>query len=282
MQCSEQEAAAQQAARLDAVTHSSVLALIFERLPPVEQCVAVSRLGREWRRWAPRAEQLRREHAAAALGARRLPLWFVQEAWPAQPSPAARQRVVARAAWHGDVAALAWARHQQQGVGAEDCSWPAAVCRAAAEGGSLAALQWLRRQEPPCPWDDSVCRSAAEGGHLHVLQWLRGQEPPCPWSDGACSKAARRGHLAVLQWQRGQDPPCPCGFAALLAALNAALEEEAAAQQAARIDAVAHPAVLALIFERLPPVEQCVAESRLGPEWRRWAAPKARALRRIR
>jgi hypothetical protein len=77
----------------------------------------------------------------------------------------------------------------------------------AAEGGQLAVLQWLRRQEPPCPWDEMTCTAAAEGGQLAVLQWLWGQDPPCPWIAKTCYAAAEHGHLQVLQWARARGCP---------------------------------------------------------------------------
>ncbi|KAI8470767.1 MAG: hypothetical protein J3K34DRAFT_458686 [Monoraphidium minutum] len=233
------------AAALDGVTHPALLARIFERLPPVEQRVTVGRLSRAWRAWAaPRAAALRREgrQEVRSNAAYRLPLWFVQEAWPSE-STWRRTRMLERAAWHDDTATLAWARSE----GGDAKCWARHVCSGAAEGGSFAALQWLRRQEPPCPWDewtsraaavnghlhvlqwlweheppcrwnDGACQEAARGGHLHVLQWLRRQEPPCPWSARACSAAAVNGHLHVLQWLRGQEPPCPCDGEACRAA----------------------------------------------------------------
>ena len=90
------------------------------------------------------------------------------------------------------------------------------ACSAAAGGGHLAVLQWLRQQQPPCPWDEWACRAAARAGHLAVLQWLRQQQPPCPWDEEACHYAAEGGHLAMLQWLRQQQPPCPLWHVPLL------------------------------------------------------------------
>ena len=123
--------------------------------------------------------------------------------------------------------------------------WDEKVCSAAAAGGQLTVLQWLRSQDPPCPWDERTCYAAARSGHLTVLQWLRSQDPPCPWDpleslcdhfdaamvgrkgglnltliqcvrseeplctlhDFFCSDAAALGQLDVLQWLRSQDCP---------------------------------------------------------------------------
>src|SRR5690606_3822841 len=73
------------------------------------------------------------------------------------------------------------------------------ACEAAARGGHLAVLQWLREQK--CRWSTSTCESAAESGHLAVLQWAH--ERGCPLGDAA-AYAARGGHLHVLQWLRSQ------------------------------------------------------------------------------
>ena len=50
-----------------------------------------------------------------------------------------------------------------------------------AKYGCLESVKILRARDPRCPWDEDTCRdAAARGGHLHVLQWLRSQDPPCP------------------------------------------------------------------------------------------------------
>ena len=59
------------------------------------------------------------------------------------------------------------------------CSAPAllflrasGVFKAAAQCGSLSALQLLRSPGRLCPWDGSVLGAAAEGGCVEVLEWL--------------------------------------------------------------------------------------------------------------
>ena len=66
---------------------------------------------------------------------------------------------------------------------------------AAAGGGSLELLQWLRATY--CDWDWETTKTAAEGGHLAVLQWAR--EAGCEWDEDTCVGAARGGHVEVLQ-----------------------------------------------------------------------------------
>src|SRR5690606_28514498 len=43
------------------------------------------------------------------------------------------------------------------------------ACTAAARGGQLAVLQWLREQR--CFWDARTMEAAAAGGHLDVIKW---------------------------------------------------------------------------------------------------------------
>ena len=89
------------------------------------------------------------------------------------------------------------------------CPWYGGTCEQAALGGHLDVLKFARGQDSPCPWNRRTCFNAAQGGHLDVLQFLRSQDPPCPWDEHTCFYAAREGHLDVLKWLRDQDPPCP-------------------------------------------------------------------------
>jgi hypothetical protein len=49
--------------------------------------------------------------------------------------------------------------------------------------------------------------AAARGGHLAVLQWLRANG--CQWDWLVCLFAAKNGHKAVLHWARANG--CPEG-----------------------------------------------------------------------
>jgi hypothetical protein len=190
-----------------AAVPADLAALVFERLPPAEQCVTVGRLAHAWRPWAAS----RVEPLAALLQQRwpvwrrrpQLPLWCVAEAWP-QLSAAQRAEAGVRAAACGDVERLQWLRAQDP-----PCPWEEETCSEAARGGHLDVLRWLRAQDPPCPWEERTCHAASQDGHLDVLRWLRAQDPPCPWDEDTCSAAAVGGHLDVLRWLRAQDPPCP-------------------------------------------------------------------------
>jgi hypothetical protein len=80
----------------------------------------------------------------------------------------------------------------------------------AARAGHLHVLEWLRALEKVkggpkanakrLAWDESVTAAAADGGSLEVLRWLRYRK--CPWDATTCIAAARRGYLPVLQWAR--------------------------------------------------------------------------------
>jgi len=70
------------------------------------------------------------------------------------------------------------------------------MCFAAATGGQLRVLKWLRGQN--CSWDSMTCSGAAMNGHLELLQWARGEG--CKWNSDTCYEAARGGHMEVLKW----------------------------------------------------------------------------------
>lgn len=76
------------------------------------------------------------------------------------------------------------------------------VC--AARGGHQHVIEWLEVQgvmhSEHC--DESACEAAAAGGHLPFLKWLRSRPSPYPWSETTCKIAAANGHLDVLQWAR--------------------------------------------------------------------------------
>ena len=209
------------------------LQLVFARLPLEDQVFTVSELGRVWRRWAqPKQLELQgqRQHLEEGSGdyytswvsAYAVPLWLVQEAWPALEREQ-HWRLFLRAARHGDVSALQWMwaqrRTRQQPFHdpyrSSSAQQRVHASLAAAAVGHLQVLQYLQALQPPCGWSSdvdraaAVCKAAAGCGHLAVLQWLRAQNPPCPWQEtDMCAAAAKFGHLEVLQWLRAAGPPC--------------------------------------------------------------------------
>ena len=81
------------------------------------------------------------------------------------------------------------------------------VIAAAAQGGSLTLLQWLRAPPRNVPCDGACAAHAAKMGDLPLLQWLRSQGGP--WDETLCMAAASQGNIDVLQWARSQPDPCP-------------------------------------------------------------------------
>lgn len=107
-----------------------------------------------------------------------------------------RDDACAAAAQGGHLRTLQWLREN-------GCPWNSLTCRRAAEEGHLHVLQWARIHG--CPWDGFVCAGAARGGRLDVLQWARAND--CPWDSRTCTEAAREGHLEILQWARVNGCP---------------------------------------------------------------------------
>lgn len=213
----------------DSITHPDMLALIFQHLPVGVQCFTVSLVSKQWRQWAAakqavvQAEAKRMDYSI--IGSHplyQLPLWWVKREWRGL-GRAQQQRVMERAAYHGDMAtleptrctgcplsvfttwmaaaggqlaALQWAR-------ANGSDWGVTVCSLAARNGHLPLLQWARQDG--CPWGVRTCSGAAANGHLSVLQWAR--QNGCPWDEDTCRAAAANGHLSVLQWARRGSCP---------------------------------------------------------------------------
>jgi hypothetical protein len=101
------------------------------------------------------------------------------------------------AAQGGHMAAVQWLSVEMK------CPVDARLIAAAAEGGRVPLLRWLRARG--CPWDERACTAAAVGGQFAALKWLHMRG--CPWSCGACKEAAAGGHLEMLQWLRERDCP---------------------------------------------------------------------------
>ena len=104
-------------------------------------------------------------------------------------------RTSCAAATGGHLEVLQWLR------GNGRCPWNIRMCSAAAQGGHLEVLQWLHANG--CPWDTETCSGAARGGHLEVLLWARANG--CPWDLNTCQEAATGGHFEVLQWLRADS-----------------------------------------------------------------------------
>lgn len=70
------------------------------------------------------------------------------------------------------------------------------LCEAAAMGGHLEVLQWLRVNN--CPWDRDTCAYAAMRGRFEFLKWARLNG--CPWDGVTCATATHGKHLEILKW----------------------------------------------------------------------------------
>ncbi|CAM9288055.1 unnamed protein product, partial [Hapterophycus canaliculatus] len=132
-----------------------------------------------------------------------------------------RAGVCAAVARTGNLALLKRARE-------EGCPWNHRTSAAAAEGGHLHVLKWVRGEReqqqqqrrdqkgkkdgdpcsshrPLCPWHANTAMAAASGGHLEVLKWLR--ENGCGWDEYTCHKAASGGHLEIIQCGKTRNGP---------------------------------------------------------------------------
>lgn len=76
--------------------------------------------------------------------------------------------------------------------------WPQPLSFEMAKEGQIEAFRWALAQSPPLRLNAGMCRAAAQGGQLEMLQWLRAQG--CSWSHYTCEAAVKNGHLGVLQW----------------------------------------------------------------------------------
>lgn len=77
------------------------------------------------------------------------------------------------------------------------------TCAAAAEGGHLGILDYLRSRG--CPWSPYTMSRAASRGRLHILRWAH--ERGCPSNQSATLAAAAGGHLCCLKFLRSIGCP---------------------------------------------------------------------------
>ncbi len=95
---------------------------------------------------------------------------------------------------------LKWAREEKK------CDWMKGI-GAAASLGNLEMVKYCVANE--CPIDESACAAAAIGGHLEVLKYLR-EEAKVPWDRHTANWAALTGHLHILEYlvERKYDKYC--------------------------------------------------------------------------
>lgn len=108
------------------------------------------------------------------------------------------ERTIACIANHGRLDVVVWAKTHGCPV-----SW--SIFTAAALGGHVHVLRWCLEQNLG-PWDGcATAAAAAGGGWLATLRWLR--EHGCEWDWRTCFYARLHGRLDVLKWAR--DSGCP-------------------------------------------------------------------------
>ena len=136
--------------------------------------------------------------AAAREGRFGVVKWLFKSirAEPVAGDPDALGRLCAAAASGGHIEILGWLRDN-------GCPWTRWACTTAAAGGRLEVMKWLRQNG--CPWDSDTIDKAARNGHLEVIEWAR--DNGCAWTKAICLEAAEGGHLEVLQW--ALDNLCP-------------------------------------------------------------------------
>jgi len=94
--------------------------------------------------------------------------------------------------------AIRWRMHLKP----EDAAWTAA------QAGHIHILDWMHNRNTPRLFSGlKVCEAAADGGQLETLKWLRAQEPPLPWTKRIFDYALNKGHVHVLEW--ALDNGCP-------------------------------------------------------------------------
>ena len=119
-----------------------------------------------------------------------------------------------------DIAHLQWAASNNVPLSAQ-------LCTVIAASGNLDLL--IHARALGCAWDEFTCGAAAKGGHIHILEWMRAsfQPTPCPWWNyfpkhatrplggtrpphhrDCCALAAFEGNLKTLKWLRKHS----CGW----------------------------------------------------------------------
>lgn len=107
------------------------------------------------------------------------------------------EAVCTTAAARGDLPLLQW-------IHEHGCPWTQdEVFEAAAGGGHINILEW--GLESGVVFDEMTCGAAAKGGSLETLQFLRAHE--CPWDDSVILLSILKGHCDVFLWAR--EHGCP-------------------------------------------------------------------------
>jgi hypothetical protein len=143
------------------------------------------------------------------------------------------------AARSGSISMLKWLKTQSWS------SFCAYTCEGAAQGGQLAALQYLR--SVGCKWyERSIAYHAARSGSIETIEWLRPHEgvevdaramkgaasegqtamckhlcsTGCDWNVDSTSNAASGNYPDTLRWLRENGCPWDVSFVCMYAAYN--------------------------------------------------------------
>jgi hypothetical protein len=170
--------------------------------------------------------------------------------WAAAHGFPLTREVAAGAARTGNMAVLELLRERKVlSVENMSASTLGTVAKAAASGGHLHVLRWLR-ETFQCPLDGCIseavngsnpnilpvleylvqsgqplrteCCDAARRGRLRALRWLR--ERGALWDAQVTQLVAACGHLELLQWARTKGAPCPSETIMYSAAANSDYE----------------------------------------------------------
>ena len=79
---------------------------------------------------------------------------------------------------------------------ANECPIDEDLCAAAADGGHLECLKYLR-EEVKAPWDSDT--AAVKNGHLHIIEYLVERKYD-QFGESACVLAAENGQLDCLKY----------------------------------------------------------------------------------
>lgn len=88
------------------------------------------------------------------------------------------------------------------------CAYAPAVAAAAARNGQTEVLTFLAAHAAggeAVPFDESVCAAAAAGGNVEALEWLRAQG--CRWDRHTLAAALAAGRKETAEWARSQGCP---------------------------------------------------------------------------
>jgi hypothetical protein len=143
-------------------------------------------------------------------------------------------RVLAEAASSGALELLRWAvdhgcplamfQHDSAGDSdqSDDDEFDNYILHAAAHGGHIELLSWVKQRFPELQYDVNVMSAAVRKGHTAMCEHLLADG--CPWSSDCCEAAADSNQASTLQWLRESECPCDNEAVCIAAAENGSVE----------------------------------------------------------